>query len=51
MIFQDNLLQAQEWPILTSRKSGRGSRRPAGMHKELLAKLRRKKEVYKGWEK
>lgn len=35
-IFKDHLLQVQEWHILMNRKSIKGSRKPAGMNKELL---------------
>lgn len=35
---QGSLLLAQEWSILTSRKSNKGGRRPARMNKELLLK-------------
>ncbi|KAK4812684.1 hypothetical protein QYF61_012194 [Mycteria americana] len=49
LIFQDQLLQAQERCIPTKRKSGKNARRPAGMNKELLEKLKHKKEAYRGW--
>ncbi|KFV18177.1 hypothetical protein N340_02392, partial [Tauraco erythrolophus] len=49
IIFKDHLLQAQEWCIPTKRKSGRNTRRPAWMNKELLDQLGHKKEVYRGW--
>ena len=32
-----------------SRKSGKNARRPAWMSKELLAKLKHKKEACRGW--
>ncbi|KFV04577.1 hypothetical protein N340_07601, partial [Tauraco erythrolophus] len=49
LIFKDHLLQAQEWCIPTKRKSGRNTRRPAWMNKELLDQLRHKKKAYRGW--
>ncbi|KFV16613.1 hypothetical protein N340_06497, partial [Tauraco erythrolophus] len=49
LIFKDHLLQVQEWCIPTKRKSGRNTRRPAWMNKELLDQLRHKKKVYRGW--
>jgi len=48
-VFKDHLLQAQERCIPTGRKSGRNARRPMWMNKELLAKLKQKKEAYRGW--
>jgi len=49
-LFRDHFLQAQEQCIPTKRKSGRNTRRPTWKKKELLAKLRQKKEGYRGWE-
>ncbi|KAK4831043.1 LOW QUALITY PROTEIN: hypothetical protein QYF61_014975 [Mycteria americana] len=49
LIFKDHLFQAQELSMPTSGKSGKNSRRPAWMNKELLAKLKHKKEAYGGW--
>ena len=49
LIFKDHLLQAQERCIPTKRKSGKNTRRPAWMNKELLDKLKHKKEAYRGW--
>ncbi|KFW73581.1 hypothetical protein AS28_12130, partial [Pygoscelis adeliae] len=49
VIFKDHLLQAQERCIPTKRKSGKNTRRPAWMNKELLGKLKHKKEAYRGW--
>ncbi|KFV20591.1 hypothetical protein N340_07832, partial [Tauraco erythrolophus] len=49
LIFKDHLLQAQERCIPTKRKSGRNTRRPAWMNKELLDQLRHKKKAYRGW--
>ncbi|KFV08192.1 hypothetical protein N340_06134, partial [Tauraco erythrolophus] len=51
LIFKDHLLQAQERCIPTKRKSGRNTRRPAWMNKELLDQLGHKKKVYRGWKK
>jgi len=48
-VFMDHFLQAQERCILTKRKSDRNTRRPTWMNKELLAKLKQKKEAYRGW--
>jgi len=48
-VFKDLLLQAQEQCISTKRKSGRNARRFKWMNKELLAKLKQKKEAYIGW--
>ncbi|GAB0186361.1 hypothetical protein GRJ2_001101400 [Grus japonensis] len=48
LVFEDHLLQAQEQCIPTKRKSGK-TRRPAWMNKELLSKLKHKKEAYGGW--
>jgi len=45
----DHLLQAQEQCIPKKRKSGKNARRPAWMNKELLAKLKQKKEACRGW--
>ncbi|KFM11475.1 hypothetical protein AS27_04032, partial [Aptenodytes forsteri] len=49
VIFRDHLLQAQERCIPTKRESGKNTRRPAWMNKELLDKLKHKKEAYRGW--
>ncbi|KFW77528.1 hypothetical protein N336_11811, partial [Phalacrocorax carbo] len=49
LIFKDHLLQAQERYIPTKRKSGKNARRPAWMSKELLEKLKHKKEAYREW--
>ncbi|KFV02308.1 hypothetical protein N340_11981, partial [Tauraco erythrolophus] len=49
LIFKDHLLQAQERCIPTKRKSGRNTRRPAWMNKELLDQLKHKKKAYMGW--
>lgn len=42
-----NLLQAPDSCILTSKKSSNGVRRSAQMNKELLTKLKHKKEEHK----
>jgi len=39
-LFKHHFLHAQDWCISMSKKSSKGGRRPAGMSKELLAKLR-----------
>ncbi|KFW61557.1 hypothetical protein AS28_01374, partial [Pygoscelis adeliae] len=49
VIFKDHLLQAQERCIPTKTKSGKNTRRPAWINKELLHKLQHKKEAYRGW--
>uniref|UniRef100_A0A8B9EVU5 Interferon induced with helicase C domain 1 n=1 Tax=Amazona collaria TaxID=241587 RepID=A0A8B9EVU5_9PSIT len=49
LIFKDHLLQAQERCIPTRRKFSRRARRPPWMDKELLSKIRKKKEAYKRW--
>ncbi|KAK4831507.1 hypothetical protein QYF61_018091 [Mycteria americana] len=45
LIFKDHLLQAQERCIPRKRKSGKNARRPAWVNKELLDKLKHKKEA------
>ncbi|KFV19046.1 hypothetical protein N340_08358, partial [Tauraco erythrolophus] len=49
IIFKDHLLQAQEQYIPTKRKSGRNTKRPAWMNKELLDQVTHKKKAYRGW--
>jgi len=49
LIFKDHLLQAQEQCIPTKRKSVKNTRRPAWMNKEVLDKLKHRKEPYRGW--
>jgi len=49
LIFKDHLLQAQQQCIPTKRKSGKNARRPACMNKEILDKLKHKKEAYGEW--
>ncbi|PKU41096.1 rna-directed dna polymerase from mobile element jockey-like [Limosa lapponica baueri] len=49
LVFKDHLLQAQERGISKKKKSGKKAGRPAWINKELLAKLKTKKEAYRGW--
>ena len=49
LIFKNYLLQAQERCVPTKRKSGKNARRPAWRNKELLDKLKHKKEACRGW--
>ncbi|GAB0184015.1 hypothetical protein GRJ2_000866800 [Grus japonensis] len=49
LVFKGPLLQAQEQCIPTKRKSGKNTWRPAWMNKELLGKVKQKKEAYRGW--
>lgn len=49
LIFKDHFLQAEEWSVLVSRNSGKNSRRLAWMNKELLTKIKHKKEMYRKW--
>jgi len=49
LMFKDLLLQPQEQCIPTKRKSGINTRRPAWMKRELLGKLKHRKEAYRGW--
>ncbi|PKU41633.1 rna-directed dna polymerase from mobile element jockey-like protein [Limosa lapponica baueri] len=49
LVFKDHLLQAQEPRIPRKKKSGKKARRPAWLNKELLDKLKSKKEAYRGW--
>ncbi|PKU40746.1 rna-directed dna polymerase from mobile element jockey-like [Limosa lapponica baueri] len=51
LIFKHRFLQSQDWCIPKSKKTGRGSRRPAWLSRELLKKLKWKKEVYSEWKK
>ncbi|GAB0176173.1 calcium-independent phospholipase A2-gamma [Grus japonensis] len=48
-IFKGHLLQAQERCIPTKRKSSKNTKRPPWMNKELLGKVKQKKEAYRGW--
>ncbi|GAB0208014.1 hypothetical protein GRJ2_003267100 [Grus japonensis] len=49
LIFKGHLLQAQEPCIPTKKKSSKSTKRPPWMNKELLGKVKQKKEAYKGW--
>ncbi|GAB0176260.1 mitochondrial enolase superfamily member 1 [Grus japonensis] len=49
LIFKGHLLQAQERCIPAKRKSSKNTKRPLWMNKELLDKLKQKKEAYRGW--
>ncbi|KFO06993.1 hypothetical protein N312_02671, partial [Balearica regulorum gibbericeps] len=49
LIFKGHLLQAQERCIPTKRKSSKNTKRPPWMNKELLGKVKPKKEAYRGW--
>ncbi|GAB0202710.1 hypothetical protein GRJ2_002736600 [Grus japonensis] len=49
LIFKGHLLQAQERCIPTKRKSSKTTKRPPWMNKELLGKVKQKKEAYRGW--
>ncbi|PKU45837.1 glycerol kinase [Limosa lapponica baueri] len=49
LIFKYHFLQAQDRCIPKSKKSGKGSRRPLWLSRELLKKLKWKIEVYSVW--
>ncbi|GAB0180270.1 mitochondrial enolase superfamily member 1 [Grus japonensis] len=49
LILKAHLLQAQERCIPTKRKSSKTTKRPPWMNKELLGKVKQKKEAYRGW--
>ncbi|GAB0183945.1 mitochondrial enolase superfamily member 1 [Grus japonensis] len=49
LILKLHLLQAQERCIPTKRKSSKSTKRPPWMNKELLGKVKQKKEAYRGW--
>ncbi|GAB0207578.1 mitochondrial enolase superfamily member 1 [Grus japonensis] len=49
LIFRGHLHQAQERCIPTKRKSGKNAKRPPWMNKEVLGKVKQKKEGYRGW--
>ncbi|GAB0204631.1 hypothetical protein GRJ2_002928700 [Grus japonensis] len=49
LIFKDHLLQAQERCIPTKRKSSKTTKRPPWMNKEVLGKVKQKKEACRGW--
>ncbi|GAB0206060.1 hypothetical protein GRJ2_003071600 [Grus japonensis] len=49
LVLKGHLLQAQGRCIPTKRKSGKTTKRSAWMNKELLGKVKQKKEAYRGW--
>ncbi|GAB0183929.1 mitochondrial enolase superfamily member 1 [Grus japonensis] len=49
LIFKGHLLQAQQRCIPTKRKSSKNTKKPPWMNKELLGKVKQKKEAYRGW--
>ncbi|GAB0203892.1 mitochondrial enolase superfamily member 1 [Grus japonensis] len=49
LIFKGHLLQAQEPCIPTKGKSSKNTKRPPWMNKELLGKVKQKKEACRGW--
>ncbi|GAB0207663.1 hypothetical protein GRJ2_003232000 [Grus japonensis] len=49
LIFEGHLLQAQERCIPTKRESCKNAKRPPWMNKEVLGKVKQKKEAYRGW--
>ncbi|GAB0182454.1 mitochondrial enolase superfamily member 1 [Grus japonensis] len=49
LVFKGHLPQAQEQCIPTKRKSSKNTKRPPWMNKELLGKVKQKKEAYRGW--
>ncbi|GAB0209035.1 mitochondrial enolase superfamily member 1 [Grus japonensis] len=49
LIFKGHLLQAQERCISTKRKSSKNTKRPPQMDKELLGKVKQRKEAFRGW--
>jgi len=49
LMFKDYFLHAQESSIPMKKRSGKNARRAMWMNKMLLAKLRHKKEAYRGW--
>ncbi|PKU41029.1 rna-directed dna polymerase from mobile element jockey-like [Limosa lapponica baueri] len=51
MTLKYRFLQAQNLCIPKSKKSGKGSRRPVWLSRELIKKLKWKKEVYSAWKK
>ncbi|PKU33655.1 hypothetical protein llap_16036 [Limosa lapponica baueri] len=48
-VLKDHLLQDQERCIPKKKKSGKKARRPAWINKEVLDKLKNKKEAYRRW--
>lgn len=51
LTFKHHFFQAEDWCICSSKKSGKGSRRSAWMSKELMEKLKWKKQLYRMWKK
>ncbi|GAB0179431.1 hypothetical protein GRJ2_000408400 [Grus japonensis] len=51
LVFKGHLVQAQEPCIPAKRKSSKNARGCAWMNKELLGKVKQKKEAYRGWKK
>ncbi|GAB0208020.1 hypothetical protein GRJ2_003267700 [Grus japonensis] len=49
LIFKGHLLQAQEPCIPTKGKSSTNTKRPPWMNKELLGKVKHRKEAFRGW--
>ncbi|GAB0203482.1 hypothetical protein GRJ2_002813800 [Grus japonensis] len=49
LVFKGQLLQAQERCIPTKSKSSKSTKRPPWMNKELLGKVKQKKEAYRRW--
>ncbi|GAB0184760.1 hypothetical protein GRJ2_000941300 [Grus japonensis] len=49
LMFKGHLLQAQERCIPTKKESGKNTKRPLWMNKELLGKVKHKKEAYREW--
>ncbi|GAB0208721.1 hypothetical protein GRJ2_003337800 [Grus japonensis] len=49
LIFKGHLLQAQERCIPAKRKSSKNTKSPPWMNKEVLGKVKQKKEAYRGW--
>ncbi|GAB0179271.1 UDP-glucose:glycoprotein glucosyltransferase 2 [Grus japonensis] len=49
LIFKGHLLRAQEQCIPTKKKSGKTTKRPPWMNKDLLGKVKQKKEAYREW--
>ncbi|RMC06381.1 hypothetical protein DUI87_15814 [Hirundo rustica rustica] len=50
LMFKDHLFQAQEQCIPTKRKTGKNSRGPVMMNKELLDKLKHRNKAFRGWQ-
>lgn len=47
LVLKDHPLHPQEWSVERSKKSSKGSRRPAWINKEFLTQLRHKKEMHR----